>query len=220
MRAWEPAEGELRGGGKAWRAFGLFRDLGPERNLKRAAAAFYGTPDGEEPKTHQYEQMKRWSARFDWQSRAQAHDDFIQMRVNDRLEELRRKGAEDAAQRRLRVEERLLGVAESAAQKAEAMLNFPISSRTIVREDEDGRAVEVRIEPGRWTFSTARTMADLAANLIGHRAGAGPDDGEPGDEELERRFSRLSEEELRLLEALYQKAMGEDPDDEGLPGVP
>jgi hypothetical protein len=213
-------EGELRGGGKAWRAFQTFRDLGPERSLRWAASVFYGTPRGEEVKQHQYEQLKRWSARFDWQSRVQAYDDFLDFEVQSRLRELRERGARDAAERRLRVEERLLGVAEGAVQKAEAMLAYPIARLTNTTTSEDGTVVHNTFEPGRWTFSTARAMADLAASLIGHKVGAGPDDGEPGDEELERRFARLSEEELRTLEKLYARAMDEEVDDDGLPGVP
>jgi hypothetical protein len=197
MRAWEPQEGELRGGGKAWRAFCAFRDLGPERTLRQAAAVFYGSPDGE-PKPHQYDQMKRWSAKFDWQERARSLDARDEMVRRLALEDYMRKQAEDNTSREVRIAERILEIREIAAEQSAKMLAWPLAEQRVIR-DEDGEDVTYIFTPARWTKSTAIQLAQLAADSM-----IGTGDHHEGDE-FEWDFSDLSEEELEAYLAIAQK---------------
>jgi hypothetical protein len=208
MREWEMQPGETP---TAYRAFGAFRDLGPERNLKLAASAHYGV---EEASASQYQQIRSWSSRFDWFDRARAYDDHVEMAVQTRLEDLRRKGAEDAAERRLRIEEKLLEARERAADQALAMLAYPIARLTNTTTSEDGAVVHNTFEPARWSKSTISSLVAVAA-------GRHMPQGEPGDEPEDSggfdpaALDRMSEEELGLLIRLMEKASGElpDPDD-------
>ena len=197
MRAWEPQDGELRGGGKAWRAFCAFRDLGPERTLRQAAAVFYGCPDGE-PKPHQYDQMKRWSARFDWQERARSLDARDEMVRRLALEDYLRKQAEDYTAREARIAERILEIREQAAEQSAKMLAWPLAEQRVIR-DEDGEDVTYVFTPARWTKSTAIQLAQLAADSM---IGAGAHDE---SDEVEWDFSDLSEEEIESYLAIDQK---------------
>src|SRR5918997_6750746 len=136
MRAWEPQQGELRGGGKAWGAFCVFRDLGPQRTLRKAAAVFYGRPDGE-PKPHQYDQLKRWSAKFDWQERARSLDARDEMVRRVAIEAHLQAQAADRASRETRIHEKLLEVREQAADQALAIARWPLSEQRVMREADD-----------------------------------------------------------------------------------
>src|SRR5215208_2114605 len=138
MRAWEPQEGELRGGGKAWRAF---CDLGPERTLRQAAAVFYGSPDGE-PKPHQYDQLKRWSARHDWQERARSLDARDEMVRRVAIEAHLQAQAADRASREAKITERILEIREAACEQSLRMLAWPLAEQRVVR-DEDGEDVTI-----------------------------------------------------------------------------
>jgi hypothetical protein len=197
MRAWEPQQGELRGGGKAWGAFCVFRDLGPQRTLRKAAAVFYGRPDGE-PKPHQYDQLKRWSAKFDWQDRARSLDARDEMVRRVAIEAHLQAQAADRASREAKITERILEIREQAAEQAAKMLAWPLAEQRVVR-DEDGEDATIILSPARWTKSTAIQLAQLAA---GSMIGAGAHD--EGDE-AEWDFSHLSEEEIESYLAIDQK---------------
>jgi hypothetical protein len=197
MRAWEPQEGELRGGGKAWRAFCAFRDIGPERTLRQAAAVFYGCPDGE-PKPHQYDQMRRWSAKFAWQERARSLDARDEMVRRVAIEAHLQAQAEDRASREAKITDKILEIREAASEQSAKMLAWPLAEQRVVR-DEDGEDVTIILSPARWTKSTAIQLAQLAA---GSMIGAGAHDE---SDETEWDFSHLSEEEIEAYLAIDQK---------------
>jgi hypothetical protein len=197
MRAWEPQEGELRGGGKAWRAFCAFRDLGPERTLRQAAAVFYGSPDGV-PKPHQYDQLKRWSGKFDWQARARSLDARDEMIRRVAIEAHLQAHAEDYGSREAKITERILQIREEASVQSLKMLAWPLAEQRVIR-DEDGEEITYVFTPARWTKSTAIQLAQLAA---GSMIGAG---AHVESDEAEWDFSHLSEEELEAYLAIDQK---------------
>jgi hypothetical protein len=188
MRAWEPQEGELRGGGKAWRAFCAFRDLGPERTLRQAAAVFYGSPDGE-PRPHQYDQLRRWSAKFDWQERARSLDARDEMVRRLALEDYMRKQADDYTAREAQIAERILEIRERAAEQSAKMLAWPLAEQRVIR-DEDSEDVTYVFMPARWAKGTAIQLAHLAAGAV---VGTSV---EHADEEGEWDFSDITEEEI------------------------
>jgi hypothetical protein len=73
---------------KAFAAFTTYRDMGPTRSLSKAAGAFYGTEPT--PRTHQIRQMKEWSGKHLWVSRALEYDEEIDRRRRIEAEEYRK----------------------------------------------------------------------------------------------------------------------------------
>src|SRR5918998_2211183 len=196
MRAWEPQAGELRSGAKAWHGFCTFRDLGPERTLRQAAAVFYGCPDGE-PKPHQYDQMRRWSAKFDWQERARSLDARDEMVRRIAVEDHMRKQVEDHAARETRIHEKLLEVREQAADQALAIARWPLSEQRVMREADDGGNITYIFAPARWTKNTAIGLAQLAAGAV-----TGLSTGREEEAEAELDLSEITEEEILTYLAL------------------
>ncbi len=187
MRAWEPLKGETRGQGKAWRAFKTFRDLGPERTLKQAAMAFYDRTE-EELKGHEYDQVRRWSSRFDWMERAQAYDSWLEMHRRDAVEEHLRSKAEDFGRREAALQEKALEIRELAMRQSATILEWPLSEQRVVSEGEDGEEVTYVFMPSRWSKATAIGLYHLAVG-----------DGrlEPEEPEADFDFSGLSDDEVR-----------------------
>jgi hypothetical protein len=103
----EPMEGEwtAQNQGKPWRAFKIYRDLGPERTLKAAAARYWETTV-EVLTESQYGQMKKLSAKFDWVARAQAHDDHYEMYWRGRQEDHHRNRLASIAEKQLQIKGR------------------------------------------------------------------------------------------------------------------
>lgn len=75
---WERQPGETA---RAYSAFGLYRDAGPMRTLRKVAAAFYAQPGETIPldavSSARLGQCKTWSAQNDWVARAEAWDAYL-----------------------------------------------------------------------------------------------------------------------------------------------
>lgn len=67
---------------KAFRAFAVFRDIGPPRSLSKAAAIIVEDDPRRQLSTVQ-SQLKRWSARHRWVHRAEAYDIYIDQRLRE-----------------------------------------------------------------------------------------------------------------------------------------
>lgn len=80
MRAFEqqPKESDI-----AFACYKVFRDLGPGRTLREAAALYYGRPAYREHTRSVPSQVKKWSSKFEGPARAREHD--------QRDEEIRRE---------------------------------------------------------------------------------------------------------------------------------
>lgn len=63
---------------KAFAAFAVYRDLGPERTLPKTTAALSGKPG--------LEMIQKWSAANDWIERAEAYDLYIDRRLREQRE--------------------------------------------------------------------------------------------------------------------------------------
>lgn len=102
FESWErlPAEPSA-----AYAAFCMFRDFGPERNIKRALA----TLDlDERPARRKYNVWRNWSMRFQWSRRAGDYDQYL-----DRFKRAERAKAIAAREEAYRaVTEKMLGVVE------------------------------------------------------------------------------------------------------------
>jgi hypothetical protein len=78
---------------RAYRAFCVYRDLGPTRSLDRAWVSFCSAPDQQKRRTSSKHTgcWGEWSRKFNWVERAEAYDDSI--------EEARREAAEERRQK-------------------------------------------------------------------------------------------------------------------------
>jgi hypothetical protein len=83
---WEQQPGESA---RAFGAFCAYRDLGPRRSLRAAAAAFYGRAS-----TARERQLDKWSHAFRWVERANAWDRHLDAEARRIQEEVRREMAE------------------------------------------------------------------------------------------------------------------------------
>jgi hypothetical protein len=139
MRAWERQLGESA---KAYAAWTVYRDLGPERSLRKTAQMYYGC-------IKNVHQLARWSRKFDWVERARAFDDYHEMIRREAIETHQRSRLQVFAARERKVQEELLEVKELYLAKLKTMAAWPLEKR-IVKEGEN----EIHIYPARWSFST------------------------------------------------------------------
>lgn len=184
MLAWERQENESA---KAYEAFSLYRDLGPERSLARV-----GQTLGKSRAL-----MERWSSRHDWVDRVRGLEDRDAMLKREAVEEHIQAQAEDHAAREARLREEALGAREEAMRQAKTMLRWPLSEVRRTSEDEDGNQVVYLVAPAGWSKATATSMFNLAMGNA-----QPPQDAESG---IEYDFSQLTEEEMRAYIEIGEK---------------
>jgi hypothetical protein len=193
MRAFEPQPKESS---KAFSAFKIYRDLGPERSLVKACESYYGS-------TANLAQIKVWSSKFDWVDRARAYDDWLTMHAQAAIEEFQRTKAAEFAERQMALREKLLANAEAAADQAARMLAWPLSEQRVLHEGNEGGEVTYIFMPAGWNKGTARTYQDMAAGaVVGSWTTVKPDEDEV---ETEYDFSEWTLEELAKYLELSEK---------------
>lgn len=100
---WERQPGESS---KAYAAFCVYRDLGPERSLEKARKNL--------GKTRVRRCLEEWSAKYNWVVRAQAYDDYIERKKREEKErailEMAERHAKIAVAFQQKVVERLRGL--------------------------------------------------------------------------------------------------------------
>ena len=187
MRAFEQLEGESR---KAYAAFSAYRDLGPERSIDLAYEVYSGKSLGGKRAPGGFQ---RWSRDHDWVERAGAWDDYLDMVRLGAVEDAERANAEDLSARKRRVSERLVSLAERSLDRAEKMLEYPLTRREVVEVDDSGRPVRIAIHPAGWTHqSIARHL--ITAQQVGTDALPTGDPGIGGEgrgksaDEIDREF--------------------------------
>lgn len=97
-----------------------------------------------------HKQFTRWQ----WATRVAAYDRW----EAERLQAL-------WTERRERQRDREWELAQKIVEKAEAMLGFPLASRTVT-EDEDGKQTRITITPAKWGFASVAALADVASKLM------------------------------------------------------
>lgn len=97
---WERQEGETT---KAYAAFCVYRDLGSDRSLSKAAESLGKSKP----------MMEQWSSKYDWVKRAEAWDD-----EQDRI--ARKKNTEEI----VRMRKRHAKIAQAALEKVSAALEY------------------------------------------------------------------------------------------------
>lgn len=100
--AWEQQRDESV---KAYRAFCVYRDLGPERSLDRVAEILYPTKEGQKGRKRAATgRLQEWSSRHRWVERARAHDAEAAHIDREAWEQEQR----EMAKKRVRVSHRML----------------------------------------------------------------------------------------------------------------
>jgi hypothetical protein len=93
--------------------------------------------------------------------------------------------------------------AEKAADQAARILDWPLTSQKVIREDEDGNEVTYVFLPSKWSKSTAKTFQDMAAHeVVGSWTTAKSDEDEG---ETEYDFTGWTEVELATYLQLSEK---------------
>lgn len=192
MRAWRPEEGETA---KAFAAFEVYRELGPERTLQKAAESYYGS-------TANLRQIQEWSRKFDWVERARGYDDWLTMTRQNAIEEYERGKAAKYAERRQMIQEGMLDVAEKALDQCNKMLDWPLTEQRVLREGEDGEQVTYIFLPTKWGKNTAQTMYNMASGAVGGLWSTRTIEEEA---QAEYDFSDLTDEEMQAYIELSEK---------------
>lgn len=185
MRAWERQEDESA---RAYEAFAVYRDMGPERSLAKVA----------EMVGKSTAQMEKWSRRHSWVDRTRALADRDEMIRREAIEEHLRGSAEDHARREAELRDKALEARELAMEKTLNVLRWPLAERRKVEEGPDGQQVTYLFLPSRWSLGNAVNLFQMA---VGDEAR-----GEDLEElYAETDFSDLTDEELSRYVELSEK---------------
>jgi hypothetical protein len=166
--AWKRLEGETP---QAFAAFCEYLKLGSARSID---GAFEVANMGQKWSTRTDKRAPsswfHWAEKFDWVSRAQAHDDFL-LEVEFRArEDVARAQADLWAARESEVREQGFKVALELLDRSQAMLSFPLTEETETIS-EDGTQVTRIVHPARWNLATAAKFLDTAYRTASLSAG-------------------------------------------------
>jgi hypothetical protein len=150
---------------KAFHAFRIYRDLGPDRTLENVRISL-GKSSGYS------RQLAYWSGDYEWVERAGLYDGHLDKQSRKEAEKSL-KGWEEARQRSLQEN---MEDAARMREKLRLMLEWPISKEVV--KDYNGRPVTI-IMPMKWTAASIatwmKTIAELEAATIAE-AMAGAED--------------------------------------------
>jgi hypothetical protein len=153
--------------GRAFSAFRMYRDMGPDRSLENVRLSL--------GKSESYSSsIFNWSTKYEWVERSALYDNH--------LDQQQRKESEKSiafweAQR----QQSLLANLETARMMRERlheMMSHPLTKQ--IMKSVGGREVTM-IMPAKWTFSTvaslAKVMAEMEAATIGEALAGAVDSG-------------------------------------------
>lgn len=210
MRQWEKLPGESQA---SYRAFGVFRDLGPGRTLRQVAAVLYG--DGyQEGAKRVPGRLKTWSATHDWLARAGAYDAHLEMVARQAVEDHERLRAASFAARRDALRERIFENEERAAAITARVLD-QIEAMPLVRERWAEEETEEGVQLIHVTEPAFGTSFDLAAHRL-HRISQSsqPQKIAPTDPTGEHEYGRSADEIEREFDEMVGGAASDDRDEE------
>lgn len=138
---------------KAYRAFTVYRDQGPQRSIRGTARAMARSAT----------LLKDWSSRWGWVARCTAWDAQQRAIATAGYEAGVRAEAERWAERQNVQRDSEWEMARALMSKAGAMLRFPLATATQT-EDDEGRVVTI-VQPSKWALRDAAVMVDVAARL-------------------------------------------------------
>lgn len=145
---------------KAFEAFQTYLALGHERSHERVGQQLCKS------KTL----IDRWSSQYRWQERLQTYNSHlaaVQLRAEE--ENLKEEAAR-WSERARQLKEQEWEMSEKLLAKANDMLAFPVTQKTVRKRGANGEEITV-IQPAKWNLSDAARMVDLAAKLRRMAAG-------------------------------------------------
>lgn len=168
-RPWNMRPGETA---KAYQAFEVYRDMGPDRSLERVGRAL--------AKTRQ--SLDGWSTRFDWQARVRAFDEAAAAKAADRALEdaaaVRARQAAHAKAIQLRAMQKIAAVGPDEMSVAEATRAWQVGAEAerkalgipdrLEHSGPDGGPIPVEVD----------TADARAARILALMAEAPADDGD------------------------------------------
>lgn len=144
----EPFDRRPQESARAYEAFRLYIEMGPNRSLPAVGAKLGKS----------VALMERWSSRWKWRWRARSYDDSMQ-RQEEAAKAAALKGKMvDWAKRQERIKERDWEQGEALREKVEAILKFPLSK---VVTKKDGK--EIHIYPVKFSVQMAARMLEVAS---------------------------------------------------------
>lgn len=144
MAEWEKKARESR---QAFAAFQVYLGLGADRSLGMVGQQC----------SKSVSLLARWSAKWGWVERVAAHDRHMAAVRQAAIEDAEREEARKWTERRSRLREREWSMAERLIERAEKMLDHPMT-RT---KDQNGAAVV----PAGWRQVDIATILDMASRL-------------------------------------------------------
>ncbi len=147
-----PFEQQPKESAKAFAAFSIYLNLGPERSLAVVARKL--------AKSEQL--LKRWSARFDWTSRVQAHAAHLAILEREATEVLARGKAAEWLKRQTEVREREWRLHEKCIAAAEkALAAFMEREKVYANLGDIARILEVASKLGRLASGMATDKTEI-----------------------------------------------------------
>jgi len=182
---WEQQQGESS---RAFGAFCAYRDLGPRRSLRAAAAAFYGRTSAAAER-----QVDKWPHAFHWVERANAWDRHLDAEARKAQEEARREMVERH-------------VREARALQAKALERLRAASASKCRSQALARSTQWkargamidRLARSSGLFGTHVTRRAEAQAAVTESLATGLLDGERDAEVGYHGFALVQQDVLRL----------------------
>jgi hypothetical protein len=154
---WEPLRHETA---RAYQVFAIYRDLGPLRTLRRAAAAFYHAHPELDEATRlealtvpQLQQAKEWSRHYEWVDRATAWD--LHLDAISRAEQ-------EYGARVMRDNYRILAV--NLRNRVHQSMNAWVEEQRVLTPMESIRALEVCHKLEAWALELPDSVATRAGD--------------------------------------------------------
>lgn len=151
--SWERLPGESS---KAFDAFRVYRDMGPDRTMPRAVAIL-GRPVG------YIRGMEDWSRQYHWTDRCKRYDDYLERKMRIAAEQ---RIPEWEAKRQTSLDQNLLDGSIIRSRLRE-MMAHPLTRE--VKKESDGKTTII-VEPAGWNWNTivqgVKMVAELEAATI------------------------------------------------------
>lgn len=155
---WTLMDGETK---KSYDAFCIYRDMGLGRSHRKLREVL-GRPEG------YIRTIELWSRRYQWQMRVRAYDHHVEQIKDQATTAVIVDNQTMWLQRREQVREVGYEIASKLFEKANQMLQFPITRVTREEEGQDskGRYVnKITIEPVKWSIRDIGRLADIANKI-------------------------------------------------------
>lgn len=160
MQPWEKLRGESP---QAYRAFAVFRDQGPSRSLRETSALVYD-PKYRRSTARVPGTLKAWSSKFDWFARAWAYDAHLERVAHDAVAEHVRARATSFEERRLKLQEARLEVAEQVVERMREMASSPLYVETTYEDAEAGEITIIKQAAG-WNFNSITRLDRIVDSI-------------------------------------------------------